>query len=131
MANDQGFPPKTALADVTVQFVRDKPPTFDNLPRTQTVSENAANGTIVFTIQGRDDDLQVCHTLFCHQFFFSCIVLCFVLCSRSTSLKTIDIPTQAELENNADSLLINSITKDPGHVLRWMLPKLRFTGYNL
>lgn len=60
MANDQGFPPKTSLADVTVEFVRDKPPTFDNLPRMQTVSENAANGSVVFTIQGRDEDQQVC-----------------------------------------------------------------------
>ena len=58
-ANDQGTPQKTALANVEIQFVIDQPPTFDNLPRVQTISENAPNGSTVFTVQGHDPDLQV------------------------------------------------------------------------
>ncbi len=58
-ANDQGSPPKTKEARVVVVFKRDQPPRLENLPRAQAVSENARNDTVVYRVQGRDDDKQV------------------------------------------------------------------------
>ena len=58
-ANDQGSPPKTRRSRAVVVFKRDSPPRFENLPRTQPVSENAANNSVVYRAQGRDDDKRV------------------------------------------------------------------------
>ena len=63
-ASDQGEPEKTAKSRVVVVFRRDKDPRIDNLPRTQSVSENAANDSQVYDVNGRDDDRQVSHSNF-------------------------------------------------------------------
>ena len=62
LASDQGTlatPPRTATTNVFIGFVVDKMPTFTNLPITQPVSENVPTGSVVYTVEGNDADLQV------------------------------------------------------------------------
>ncbi len=58
-ASDQGNPPKVAKSRIVVVFRRDKDPRFNNLPRQQRVSENAANDSQVYDANGQDDDKKV------------------------------------------------------------------------
>lgn len=58
-ASDQADPPRTKRATVTIRFKRDQAPRFDNLPREQKVSENSQNNSVVYRVQGRDDDKKV------------------------------------------------------------------------
>ena len=59
LASDQAAEPKTRESSVYIRFIRDREPRFDNLPREHEVSENEQNRSLVFTVQGRDDDMQV------------------------------------------------------------------------
>ena len=55
-ATDTATEPRSRESNVYVRFIRDRSPRFDNLPREQSVSENARNNSLVFTVSGRDDD---------------------------------------------------------------------------
>ena len=59
LASDNGEPPKNRTVGIYIRFKRDKEPQFNNLPRTVTVSENAEDDSVVFTVQGKDDDREV------------------------------------------------------------------------
>ena len=59
MAVDNGVPPKNRTTNVVIRFRVDKPPQIFNLPRTVKVSENAENGTVVYTARASDEDRQV------------------------------------------------------------------------
>ena len=69
MATDTAVSPKSREGSVYVRFLRDRHPRFDNLPRTQQVSENAENNSLVYTVRGRDDDKVVS--------FYYCALLLF------------------------------------------------------
>ena len=57
--SDQSVPVRVANATIEVQFVEDKLPRFENLPRIQVVSENAQVDTSIYRIRSDDDDEQV------------------------------------------------------------------------
>ncbi len=58
-AYDQGNPVKEGEAQVGIIVQRNQfPPEFLGGPYTQTVSENLPNNTGIFTLRGRDQDLQ-------------------------------------------------------------------------
>ena len=58
-ASDQGTPVQRATTHVLVTIREDSAPRFENLPRQQTVSENAQNNSVVFDVRGNDEDKQV------------------------------------------------------------------------
>jgi len=64
-ANDTADPARTKRATITIRFKRDREPRFDNLPREQKVSENSQNNSVVYKVQGRDDDIKVSTTRCC------------------------------------------------------------------
>lgn len=60
IATDSGIPAKTGSAQIQINVRRDlKAPVFDGTPYVVNITEQTNIGDVIFTLQGRDDDLMV------------------------------------------------------------------------
>lgn len=59
LASDQRSPPHISNATMKIRIGRNIAPVFARLPETTSVSENAADNFVVYTVQATDADMRV------------------------------------------------------------------------